>query len=428
MIVVLYGATIFAEEKKPWTFMVYMEANNDLDIFAPKNIDQMKSVGSNHNINIIAHMHTRENKGNKRKTIFIKEKESILLEEKTDPIKNFDHEKDLVEFCTKTIQKYPAEHYALIFWNHGTGALDPNTRFYFSASQLFSLSGTQEMGKSALHAPSMCNLKQTLQQTKGICFDDKTGNFLTEQKLCSALKTITQQALHEKKLSLVGFDACLMSMIEVASALKDYVEIMVGSQEVELGTGWNYARALAPFLFGTISPKTFGVHIVQAYAKTYASIADYTQSAIDLSAVSDIESNISKIAQHIIQIKKKHKEINIKKALKISRSKHFCTHFDEPSFVDLHHLYENIITNINESSHEIDKSNTLVANLKNLLHEGCTLIKKAVLANKTGPKHIKAQGLSVYFPEHGIHSSYRKNRFVADNESWLELLYYYHSC
>ena len=203
---------------------------------------------------------------------------------------------------------------------------------------------------------------------------------------------------------------------------------MVGSQEVELGTGWNYARVLAPFVFGTISPKTFGVHIVQAYAKTYASIMDYTQSATDLNAISEIESNISKVAQHILKIIKQHKEIALQKILKVSRSKHFCTHFDEPSFVDLHHLYENILTNINESSHEIEKSNTLVANLKNLLHDGCALIKKAILANKTGPKHTKAQGLSVYFPEHGIHSSYRKNRFAVDNESWLELLHYYHSC
>ena len=41
--------------RKPWTFMVYIAADNDLRAFAANNIKQMASVGSNQNINIVIH-------------------------------------------------------------------------------------------------------------------------------------------------------------------------------------------------------------------------------------------------------------------------------------------------------------------------------------------------------------------------------------
>ena len=38
-----------------------------------------------------------------------------------------------------------------------------------------------------------------------------------------------------QKIDLVGMDACLMAMVEVAYEIKDYVNILVASQETEPG-------------------------------------------------------------------------------------------------------------------------------------------------------------------------------------------------
>ena len=39
----------------------------------------------------------------------------------------------------------------------------------------------------------------------------------------------------------IGFDACLMSSVETAFMCAPYAEYMIASQEVEPGSGWNYA-------------------------------------------------------------------------------------------------------------------------------------------------------------------------------------------
>jgi hypothetical protein len=52
---------------------------------------------------------------------------------------------------------------------------------------------------------------------------------------------------HEKtgrKIDVLGFDQCLMASTEIAHQLKDYADILVASEEVEGGAGWQYDQAL----------------------------------------------------------------------------------------------------------------------------------------------------------------------------------------
>ena len=41
-------------------------------------------------------------------------------------------------------------------------------------------------------------------------------------------------------LDFLGFDACLMATYETASTLQDVANLMVASQELEPGYGWDY--------------------------------------------------------------------------------------------------------------------------------------------------------------------------------------------
>ena len=102
-------------------------------------------------------------------------------------------------------------------------------------------------------------------------------------------------------------------------------------------------------------------------------------------------------------------------AIKDSRNKLLCTHFDEPTYIDLHHFYKNLMNNIKKAGNEIDFShkNLLVTKLE----EGMQLIDKLVFANTTGRNLKNAHGIAIYFPERGIHNSYQEAFFLTSN-SW----------
>ena len=48
----------------------------------------------------------------------------------------------------------------------------------------------------------------------------------------------------DQRLEFVGFDACLMGTVETAYAIKNNVDYLIASEEIEPGTGWNYKKLL----------------------------------------------------------------------------------------------------------------------------------------------------------------------------------------
>ena len=392
-----------------WTLMVYMEAGNDLEVFAPRNIRQMQQVGSNENISILVQHNTFEKDQYHSTTYLIEKGDKKILKQHNSSTHT--GEKNLVEFCCDCIEKYPAEHYALVFWNHGTGIIEPVCRTSLSSEDLFSLQDVPELFEKDNKGfmPFQSN-KATSQRPayKGICFDDESGKFLSEKHVCRALKTICSTALNNKKFDLIGFDACLMSMIEVALALEPYADLMVASQDVERGTGWNYQYVLSPFLSNRMRPSDLGKHIVESYHKAYYKIPDFTLSCVLLEAVQPLVETASKIALLLQKVLLTTDNKKLKLAVKISRNKHLCTYFDEPEFVDLYHFYKNL-----QEHFEMVTPCPFVQELVENLTQARRLIEQAVHANTVGSAYPHAKGLSIYFPERTIHSSYRRCCFAA---------------
>ena len=92
--------------------------------------------------------------------------------------------------------RYPARDYALIIWDHGAGPLG------------------------------------------GVCLDE---NFAPDRLTMDELSQALEDAGLPGKLSWIGFDACLMSTVEVAAALSPWADYMIASQESEPSTGWDYS-------------------------------------------------------------------------------------------------------------------------------------------------------------------------------------------
>ena len=412
--------------KKDWTFIAYVAADNDLRGFAARNIKQMAQIGSNNYLNIAVQLDIRIT-GNKKITrrYFI-EKNKIWHVNAEDPFSQQMDSGDpqtLISCCRWAIENYPAKNYALIFWNHGTGIIDPSNGRIINSSELFTFNPTINKFELDRSIGFLDFINQVNREERGICWDDSSGNYLTNQKLDFALHEICTSLLGGNKFSIIGFDACLMSMLEVANILKKYASIMTGSQEVELGTGWDYSKVLSPFVDKTLSPTAFAEHIVSSYASSYEKITnDYTQSALNLEHIDSLESNVNTVANLLLYCLKNQNNNSVKNAIRASRNKLLCTHFDEPSYIDLHHFYENLLANVKHFSFtNKNEEGAALSALQETLEKGRSLITEFVVANSTGKNLSRAKGISIYFPERRIHTSYRKTTFASTNE-WITFL------
>lgn len=418
------------QTRKKWTLIVYVAADNDLRGFAARNIKQMAAIGSNSDLNICVELHIRISGNKKISRRYYIEQNKIVHVNADDPnTQKMDSgdPKTLVKCCGWAIQNYPAEHYAIVLWNHGTGVIDPTSGRIINASELFTFNAIKnkfELDRS-IGFLDFLNSAQCAGQ-RGICWDDTTGNYLNNQKLDAALAEICSKYLPGKKIDLLGFDACLMAMLEVSNIVKKYAHILVSSQEVELGTGWNYQQVLQIFEQETPDKEAFARHIVNAYQKTYAKITDdFTLSAINLDQINDLEENISFISTLLTECMRKQKNNTARRMVVASRDRGVCTHFNEPSYIDMHHFYSNLQANLATLALTNDQeSDAMKSMLNNALMQGCSLIKQIAFANTVGKNLSRAQGISIYFPENRVHYSYRKTTFAAQNE-WPTFLTHY---
>lgn len=409
--------------KKNWTIIIYMAADNDLRGFAARNIKQMTSVGSSEEVTILVELHIRlaaDKKITRRYYIEPGKIVHINADDQSSQKMDSGDQQTLISCCSWAMNNYPADNYALILWNHGTGIIDPRPGKMVHASELFSFNPISNKLELDRNVDFLDFINQQPSCQRGICWDDTTGNYLTNQKLVNALDYVCNTYNNGKKFAIIGFDACLMAMAEVADLIKKYTHIMIGSQEVELGTGWNYQLALSQFNQELPTPDELAKHIVAMYEKTYNKVTtDYTLSAINLSNIESLNNNIHAIAQLLVHGLKDQDKTAFKNSVKASRDKNNCTHFDEPSYVDLHHLYTNLITNIAKLKPTHD--NQFIQQLSNLLEQGKKIIEEVVIANVTSINLPRARGLSIYFPEHKLHFSYEKTPFACQN-AWLQFI------
>jgi hypothetical protein len=82
---------------------------------------------------------------------------------------------------------------------------------------------------------SLMNIWKDREGTRSIASDDMTGNALDMIELHNALRKAG--FTNSKKISVLGFDACLMNLVEVAYEMSTHAKYLVGSEELEPGDG-----------------------------------------------------------------------------------------------------------------------------------------------------------------------------------------------
>jgi hypothetical protein len=97
-------------------------------------------------------------------------------------------------------------------------------------------------------------------------------------------------------VDLVGSDACLMGMIEVAYEIKDIgASVMVGPEETVPWNGWPYDAILTDLTSNpSWTPSELATSIVDRYYESYHD--DWTQAAIDLGHMNALASTVNNFA------------------------------------------------------------------------------------------------------------------------------------
>lgn len=405
--------------KVPWILLTYMAANNNLYEFGQRNILEMTTVGSNKNISIFTQIdHFGRNEVNRYK---VEPGRTQLLATASNGQEGISGTPEsLFGFAKYIIERYPAEHIAIVVWNHGSGILEPLV-WKSSLGKYFNRDGYFTYNEKTRQFEIDKNVFPEEEVFRGIAFNDLAKKYLTTAQLKTVVDRISKELLGGKKIDILAFDACHMAMVEIGSAVKDSVSYMVGSEELEPGSGWHYDRVLAPFTQRALSPEEFAKRMVDAYGEAYNNnFADLTMSAIKLETLSEIEKNLDTTATLLLSLSKeqnKNEILNI--LLEIRKSASYTTAFLEPSYIDLMHFYKSLALLVDKKS-----SSPIKAQVVQNINEGITLMQKSIVKNYAGAHAKNAFGLSIYFPVRALHPSYIGNNFSKSN-NWCNLLYAY---
>ncbi len=229
---------------------------------------------------------------------------------------------------------FPANRYALIFWDHGGGSVQG-----YGYDEKYASAGAMDLAE----------ISQAL-KAGGIQYD------------------------------FIGFDACLMATAETALMLDPYADYMIASEETEPGIGWYYTNWLTKLSQNTSMPTIeIGKNIVDDFTSACASSCrgqKTTLSVIDLAEFSNtVPEKLSAFSKSITSM------IKAKEYQTVSDARYTTREFAQSSRidqVDLVNLAENMGTTEGK--------------------ELSSVLKGAVKYNKTSSNMTNAYGVSIYFP------------------------------
>ena len=255
---------------RKWTFIIYMAADNDLDSAAMNNFKQLETVNyGNAPISILVLLDRHPSGGGWSDTRVYEVRRDpssisnpIIRSPRLDCpelglTKNSEIDLNTADpfvlsgFIDFAKRAYPAEHYALFIWGHGSGwrsdgnATGSNTPF------------------------------------KAFAADDTSGDYM--------LLPDFGWAIEGKGLSLIGFDTCFGAVMEVAYQVRNSAALLVGSEGLVHSRGWNYKALFDDFISKPhLSITDLGDSIQNQYRENYPTLTNATISQIQLSHVENL--------------------------------------------------------------------------------------------------------------------------------------------
>jgi hypothetical protein len=245
----------------------------------------------------------------------------------------------LRDFITWSKTNAAAEHYALVMWNHGGGL-------------------------------------------SGVNFDDESGNdSITVGDLRSA---ITQAGV---PLEVLAYDACLMGMAEQAYETRDLATVLVASEEVIDGPGYNYKTAFGALNSNpsTVTAQALAQGMVSSFTASYVADNFSTFSAVTASAMDGLAASLKTFTAAAVNLT----AANVTTVKTILAG---VTRFTFPENVDLRQFMQRIANTL-----------TLPQTVRTAATGVVTSLNQAVFAKMADTR--QTGGLAIYLPSTGAQES-----------------------
>ncbi len=383
-----------------WTVMLYQDADDrvlEQDIYI--DLNEAERIGSSDKVKIIAQIDRYKGgySGDGDWTgagRFLITRDDDLGQVRSEVLQdlgevNMADGRTLVDFVTWAMKTYPADKYALIMSDHGMGW--PG-----------GFSDPDPQANPRVNAP----LAQRL------------GNMMYLSELDAALTEIRKQTGLDK-FELIGLDACLMSDLEVYTALAPHGRYAVASQETEPALGWAYTGLLNrlisnPAMTGAdlsnavvesyiiedqritddraraefVGARGFGVPAASQLADQIGK--DVTLSAVNLAAIPQLNAAVNDFAYTLQSENPK----LVAQARQYAQA--FTSIFGQnvpPSFIDLAHFAALVNRNSDNAQVKQQSENVVRA------------LDAAVLSEKNGAGKPGAYGVSIYFPTSQLYTN-----------------------
>jgi hypothetical protein len=389
-----------------WTWLIYMAGDNNLEGSGRDDLEEMKRVGSTADVKIIVQFDT-EKKGTTR---YLVEKNRARVIQQMPGV-NCGDPKVLTQFIEWGAEKYPAQHYLLDVWNHGGGWENLPSDYDYDAIRSAKPRAAAKLCriKRSLFRTTVKKIQKRPRETRAIAIDTGSHDYLDNQELRNGVLNASPLG---RKLDILGCDACLMNMVEIAYEMKDTANFMVGSEETEPGAGWPYAAILKLLVARpTMNPVDLAKTIVTEYGKYYQKTRETaTQSALDLNQIQSAAAAVNDLADILLTDLN-----NLAGPVVIARDA--AQKFEYSEYIDLGDFAKQLAQRLPENVGIKAATDNILKTLSPTTKNGL------VIQNVTcGSRVQRARGVSIYFPCRDNYAPDYSDLAFSKEGSWRKLL------
>ncbi len=364
-------------EGAQWTFLVFMNGDNDLEKWALADVNEMEAVGSTDDVNIVVQVDRSARQddsdgdwsGARRFRVEKDQNTRSITSPVLADLGTVDSgtPQTVIDFVEWGIANYPAERVAVVLWDHGTG-----------------WSFQPEEGQ------------------KGISDDFDAGSELSVAEGDVTEVYAAAAAALGRPVDLVGFDACIMMAWEVAWSVAPHGKVMVASQDYEALQGWDYTGAMADLV---ANPEMSAADLGESIAFHFHEIPDSTQSVLDLGQVPAFTAAISEVADAVIA--------SGAAAEVLAMATEDAQGFDGPRSTN--HDALDLLSRLSSASND--------AAVDAAIEAAMALSEPLIISNYNQGGRVKnANGLTIYSPSTGSEPPIYQNAPWSADTSWDEMI------
>ncbi len=371
-------------KKKVWSVMIYMAGDNNLSVdmaYALEVLEKKVVVNENDNIKLYVHYENNSpeipsiycdfsdvnnsvyqysteigNKFSTRRTVDFNSSEAIT------PVLDF------VDWCVNNTENTISdggveENFALIFSGHTMGFL-----------------------------------------TMGLLKDESKNVSMTMPGLQTGLEIIRDE-ITGKKLSILGFDSCVMSMFEVGQQFKTVANTMIASEGSIPNAGWTYTEILSTLANSNETVTNIAGEFVQKYIEKQSKYSiggvSVDMAAWDLTKLDELNNKFGRLTNNLLKCFEDESSIIYRQMRRILLQVHFNaqTYMYEQS-IDLGDFCSLLIEEIASIKDETErKLDTLLRDVQECCQSVLLEINKCViLSGFSGGTYQFSTGISLFFP------------------------------